>query len=197
MTQDVAQWLAEIQSLQQQVAKLQQEYAGAQASTDRWRELYNQEAEQRRQETKAYQDTINALRAEIEELKQGGKSPEELAVTQRQLIKELNRLETDEIKQKLFEAIEQLDQSRSEADRLHKALSNEQAAHEQTRKSLTTALGDTVELLTQSREAAKKKRPQPSLPGDSASTADEPSKTPSLTVSDSIKNPLLELPPLD
>jgi DNA-binding protein H-NS len=106
-------------------------------------------------------------------------------------------LQTDEIKQKLFEAIAQIDQARAEADRLHEALSAEQAAHEQTRKSLTTALGDTVELLAQSREAAKKKRPEPSLPGDSASNADGSIANPSLTTLDSIKNPLLELPPLD
>lgn len=194
MSQDVAQWLAEIQSLQEQVAQVQLEYEAAQASTDRWRELYNQEAEQRRQETKVYQDTINGLRSEIEELKQGGKSPEDRAAAEWQLVQELNRLETDEIKQKLLEAIGLLDQARVEAERLREALSAEQTAHEQTRKSLTTALGDTVELLTQSQEAAKKKRPEPSLPGSSITSSDQAEAE---TSSESVKNPLLQLPPLD
>lgn len=200
MTQDVAQWLAEIQSLQQQLAQLQEEYAAAQASTDRWRELYNQEAEQRRQDTKTHQETIRGLQAELEQLKQGGTSPEDRAAIQRQLIQELNLLPTDEIKQKLFEAIEQIERTQGEVDRLQSALTEEQTAHEQTRKSLTTALGDTVELLTQARSGKKKKRSGPSLPGAAANANpdEEPSSnSTSLTASDSIKNPLLQLPPLE
>jgi len=193
MNQDVAQWLAEIQSLQQQVAQIQQEYEAAQASTDRWRELYNQEAEQRRQETKVYQETINALRSEIQELTQGGKSPADPIATQRQLGQELNRLETDEIKQKLLEASGLIDTSRAEAERLRSALTAEQTAHEQTRKSLTTALGDTVELLTQAQSAAKQKRPEPTLPGSALTSSSDQTETPS----ESVKNPLLQLPPLD
>lgn len=193
MNQDVAQWLAEIQSLQQQVAQIQQEYEAAQASTDRWRELYNQEAEQRRQETKVYQETINALRSEIQELTQGGKSPADPIATQRQLVQELNRLETDEIKQKLLEASGLIDTSRAEAERLRSALTAEQTAHEQTRKSLTTALGDTVELLTQAQSAAKQKRPEPTLPGSALTSSSDQTETPS----ESVKNPLLQLPPLD
>jgi regulator of replication initiation timing len=192
MSQDIAQWLAEIKSLQQQVAQLQQEYEEAQSRIDRWRELYNQEAEQRRKETKVYQDMIDTLQSEIQLWKQGGKSPEERAATERQLWQELNRLETDEIKQKLLEAIAQIDQGKAEAERLREALSAEQIAHEQTRKSLTTALGDTVELLTQAQEAAKKKRPEPSLPGSSLPSSDQPA-----TWKPSAKNPLLQLPPLD
>ena len=194
MSQEVAQWLAEIQSLQQQVAQLQQEYEAAQARTDRWRELYNQEAEQRRQDTKGHQDTINDLRSEIKELKQGTKSAEELVAAEWQLVQELNRLDADEIKQKLLEAMGQIDQARMEADRLREALSAEQIAHEQTRKSLTTALGDTVELLTHAQEAGKKKRPEPSLPGSSSTSTD---LAEAKTTSESVKNPLLQLPPLD
>ncbi len=192
MSQDVAHWLAEIQSLQQQVAQLQQEYEEAQSRIDRWRELYNQEAEQRRKETKVYQDKIDTLQSEIQLLKQRGKSPEERAANERQLWQELNRLETDEIKQKLLEAIAQIDQAKAEAERLREALSAEQIAHEQTRKSLTTALGDTVELLTGAAVAAKKKRPEPTLPGSSF-----PSSEAALAGSESVKNPLLQLPPLD
>lgn len=197
MSQDVAQWLAEIEYLQQQIAQLQQEYEAAQARTDRWRELYNQEAEQRRQETKVYEEKIDTLQLEIQELRQGGKSPEDRAAIQRQLVQELNRLETDEIKQKLLEAIAQIEQARSEALSLREALSAEQAAHEQTRTSLTTALGDTVELLTQSQESAKKKRPEPSLPGSALTSNDSASVTTEAKPSESLKNPLLQLPPLD
>jgi DNA repair exonuclease SbcCD ATPase subunit len=193
MSQDVAQWLAEIKSLQQQVAQLQQEYEEAQSRIDRWRELYNQEAEQRRKETKVYQNRIDTLQSEIQLLKQGGKSPEERAANERQLWQELNRLETDEIKQKLLEAIAQIDQAKAEAERLREALSAEQIAHEQTRKSLTTALGDTVELLTGAAVAAKKKRPEPTLPGSSFPS----SEAAPLAGSESVKNPLLQLPPLD
>lgn len=193
MSQDVSHWLAEIQSLQQQVTQLQKEYEEAQSRIDRWRELYNQEAEQRRKETKVYQNRIDTLQSEIQLLKQGGKSPEERAATERQLWQELNRLETDEIKQKLLEAIAQIDQAKAEAERLREALSAEQIAHEQTRKSLTTALGDTVELLTGATAAAKKKRPEPTLPGSSFPS----SEAAALAGSESVKNPLLQLPPLD
>lgn len=192
MSQDVAQWLAEIKSLQQQVAQLQQEYEAAQLRIDRWRELYNQEAEQRRKETKVYQDRINTLQSEIQLLKQGGKSPEAQAANKQQLWQELSRLETEEIKQKLLEAIAQIDQSQAEAERLREALKQEQIAHEQTRKSLTTALGDTVALLTSSTAAAKKKRPEPTLPGASVPAGERPA-----TPADAVKSPLLQLPPLD
>ncbi|MEO1385773.1 MAG: hypothetical protein AAFV85_00195 [Cyanobacteria bacterium J06634_6] len=63
MSENVAQWLAEIQSLQRQVKTLQQEREQAYASADNWRKLYEGEAQQRQRE-------VTQSAQKVEELQQ-------------------------------------------------------------------------------------------------------------------------------
>jgi chromosome segregation ATPase len=114
MSQEVVQWLNQIKALQQDVAQLQESLAVRQASEDKWRQRYEMEAQQRRQEFAEHQAQVADLTATIGQL-QASIVPS---------------------------AVE------SERDQLATRLATEQASHEQTRKDLTTALSDAMELLS-------------------------------------------------
>lgn len=179
MTQDVRQWLAEIKSLQQKLTEAHQERDQAYASAANWRSLYEAEAKQRRTEANLAQQTIALLKAELAELQAAPATeatrPEDIALIQ----SDVARLQsTPELKQRLVQAL-------LECDRLTHALRAEQAAHTQTRRGLTTALGDTVEMLTKERMV----RSQHSSTPPAAATG--------VTKFESAKTPSLELPPFD
>lgn len=145
MSQDVVKWLAEIQELRRQLAQAQEERSAAYASADNWRKLYETEAQQRRTEANLTRQTIDDLRSELDRVKnrpmgEAGEAGDRTAIEQE--IADLKTL--PELRQKLIEAL-------MECDRLAQALKTEQTNHTQTRKSLTTALGDTIDLLTQER----------------------------------------------
>ncbi len=114
MSQEVVQWLNQIKALHQTVADLQQALDESKASGDKWRQLYEVEAQQRRQEAEQQQAKVSELETTVGALNQAV-TPSELA---------------------------------AERDRLSAALAIEQASHEQTRKDLTTALSDAMELLS-------------------------------------------------
>lgn len=138
----VSQWLAEIQSLQQQIAELKKERSQAYASVDNWRNAYDAEAQQRRRDTEMYQTKINRLEQTLADRQKasqasGGVSAVDLA----------------EIKgsQSVAQLQEQLIAAKREGDRLKTQLQTEQAEHLSTRESLTAALGDAVDLLSKER----------------------------------------------
>ena len=144
MSHEVAQWLTEIKALKQQLAELQSDRDAAWESAASWRQLYNTEAQQRRTEAKLTQQAIAALKAEIQQLRGMPQVPvndtDSVAVQQ-----EVEQLQTvAELREKLFATI-------TERDQLVQALKTEQANHIQTRKSLTTALGDAIDRLTRER----------------------------------------------
>jgi hypothetical protein len=143
MIQEVKQWIDEIQILQQKLAEAHQERDEAFASAAKWRDRYETESKQRRTDANLAKQTVNALKVEIHELQtvfipeDNTHLPEIQAVVgQLQDVKDLQA--------KLAKAL-------LETDRLTHALKAEQASHTETRKALTTALGDTVECLTQER----------------------------------------------
>ncbi|MCS6815100.1 MAG: hypothetical protein NZ772_16220 [Cyanobacteria bacterium] len=144
MTHDITQWLEEIKHLKQKLAEAYQQRDDAYASVANWRKLYETEAQQRRSDVMAAQAQIEQLRATIEQLqKKPTISPDD--ATQAILQQELAGLKTPEqLRQKLLELM-------MERDRLTTALETEQANHAYTRRTLTTALGDTVALLHQER----------------------------------------------
>ncbi|MBD2502684.1 hypothetical protein [Anabaena azotica] len=148
MSQDLTQqWLAEIQTLKQQLIEEQQQRAAAWESAEKWRKLYNTEAEQRRTDADFFRQTIASLKTEIQQLKgiDGQTLPDAKASVGIQ--QELAQIRTvEDLKAKLVEVIK-------ERDRLRQALKTEQENHAQTRKSLTTALGDAIDSLA--RERAK------------------------------------------
>ncbi|MBW4641794.1 MAG: hypothetical protein KME23_02005 [Goleter apudmare HA4340-LM2] len=150
MSQDLTQqWLGEIQTLKQQIAELQSDRTAAWESAEKWRKLYNTEAEQRRTDTQLAQQAIASLKAEIQNLQgiDGVTLPDATAVTAiQEEIDKLNSLE--ELKTQLITVTK-------ERDRLLQALKTEQDNHAQTRRSLTTALGDAIDGWTKERDSAK------------------------------------------
>jgi hypothetical protein len=142
MSQDVSQWLAEIKMLRQQLTEAQQEREQAYASAANWQRLYETEAQQRRADTALAKQTIESLKQQIQQIKSipvAGETPSDtLAMIQA----EVAQLETPQALQ------EKLIQVLAERDRLLEALKTEQASHARTRKGLTTALGDAIDMLS-------------------------------------------------
>ena len=192
MSQDVSYWLDEVKSLQKQLALARQDLDAAYASSSRWRELYNKEAEQRRLQVQQLQETIESLEAEIEGNRYMERSPEQEATLFGTLEQELETLGAGvELKAKLLEAIRQSDLAHEEVIQLREALAAERAARAETRKNLTAALADTVELLKKAEASQQQGQSRVSLPA----TPKIPEESERLLAES--KNPLLQLPPLD
>lgn len=140
MSPNVSHWLAEIQSLQRQVADLQQEKEQAYASVDNWRRLYEAEAQQRRREAAANIRRVEQLQQALDE--QPSSHTEESSVG-------LSTDGVEEIREgHSVRALRiELAKARAQCQQLQALLEAEQENHAQTRESLTTALGDAVDLL--------------------------------------------------
>jgi small-conductance mechanosensitive channel len=138
------QWLAEIKALKQQMAKLQSERDEAWQSSQKWRELYNTEAEQRRNDAELYKNSLTQPPATPIPVDVGQVS--DAATIEAEIAKYTT---VEELRGKLIAVIK-------ERDRLLHSLKIEQANHAQTRKSLTTALGDAIDSLTRERAEAGK-----------------------------------------
>lgn len=144
MAQDVTQWLAEIQALRQQLAEAQQERDRAYASATNWQKLYDTEAQQRRTEATLSQHTIRQLQQEVTQLRQQLTPKVNETEVTAAIEAEVTQLQTVESsKNRLIAALQ-------ECDRLVRALKTEQEHHAQTRKSLTMALGDAIDMLSKS-----------------------------------------------
>lgn len=146
MSNEVTQWLAQIKALKQQLADSVSDRDAAYESAANWRQLYTNEAQQRRTEARLAQEQIESLKAQIQQL-QGDSSrlkadDPEAASAIEQEVAQLQTLE--ELKAKLKEVL-------AERDRLMDALKIEQTNHAQTRKSLTAVIGDTIDQLTKER----------------------------------------------
>jgi len=146
MSNEVTQWLAQIKALKQQLADSVSDRDAAYESAANWRQLYTNEAQQRRTEARLAQEQIETLKAQIQQL-QGDSSrlkadDPEAASAIEQEVAQLQTLE--ELKAKLKEVL-------AERDRLMDALKIEQTNHAQTRKSLTAVIGDTIDQLTKER----------------------------------------------
>ncbi|MCV3214312.1 hypothetical protein OGM63_12455 [Plectonema radiosum NIES-515] len=146
MSQELTQqWLTEIQALRQQMGQLQERSNAAWESADKWRQLYNTEAEQRRTDAQMSQVAIAELKAEIQKLKgiEDATLPDSTTATAIQ--QEIEQLKSpEELQPKLIAVMK-------ERDRLLQALKTEQDNHSQTRNNLTTALGDAIDSLTRER----------------------------------------------
>ncbi|MEH2307213.1 hypothetical protein [Nostoc sp.] len=151
MNQDFTQqWLTEIQELREQMAVLQSDRDTAWESAQKWRQLYNTEAEQRRTDAQLSQQAIASLKADLHKLR--GLEVETLAAgtSLTAIQQEIEQLKSvEELQTKLIAVIK-------ERDRLLQALKTEQDNHAQSRNSLTTALGDAIDSLTQERAKGEK-----------------------------------------
>lgn len=145
MTQDVKQWLGEIKHLQQKLEEAYKERDEAFASAANWRSLYETEAQQRRTETVLSQRAVAELKAAAQTLQAVSSVVEASTPVPTAIQAQVESLETpDDLRQTLTAAL-------IECDRLTQVLNLERANHEQTRKALTSALGDTVDMLTRER----------------------------------------------
>ena len=146
MVNEVSQWLAEIQTLQQQLQVLGQERDQAYASAANWRRLYESESEQRRNDSERSQTRIRALANQLNMFQQAPVTGEASSDLE-QVLAEVNQVESvDELRSQLTDALTLCDQ-------LSNTLKSEQFAHEETRQSLTTALGDTIDLLAKDQDS--------------------------------------------
>jgi chromosome segregation ATPase len=137
--QNITQWLDEIKGLKQRLSAAQQEREEAYASAINWQQRYETEAQQRRMDAETSRHTITQLQQEMAQLKGLGTVSSSGSAPRIQA--DVDRLQTEvEVRSRLIQAL-------TECDRLHKALETEQTNHSQTRKSLTTALGDAIDAL--------------------------------------------------
>jgi len=187
MIQEVKQWIDEIQILQQKLTEANQEREEAFASAARWRSLYETEAKQRRTEANLTRLNANALKAEIQQLQalpmagfEGDRSEPPANGSTPKIQQALQQVRDEDLKAQLMKAW-------VERDRLAQALKVEQANHTQTRQALTSALGDTVEHLTQER-AARHQHEQAEMQRQTVVITHE-------TIQPLPKTPLLALPP--
>ncbi|NER84188.1 MAG: hypothetical protein F6K42_32565 [Leptolyngbya sp. SIO1D8] len=138
MTQDITRWLTEIRLLQQQLASTRQERDQAYKSASSWRQLYEAEAKQRREDVQQLQLTVKTLRTELSTLA----TPQMEATLDEPTTEVKADLNTVEgLRTHLVSALQH-------CDRLQKALDDEQASHAETRKTLTTALGEAIDALS-------------------------------------------------
>jgi chromosome segregation ATPase len=145
MNSDISYWLAEVQSLQQQLSQARQQRDEAHEDANNWRQRYETEASQRRMDTQIFRAEIQQLKETIAQFKEGtnlNSVEGSLEVFPEALIPagaDLNDLQ---------QRIRSLWHDR---DRCQQALQQERRAHEQTRQSLTLALGDAVDQLSKYR----------------------------------------------
>ena len=190
MTQDVRQWLDEIKALKQQLVEAERERDAAYTSATNWRRLYETEAQQRRTEANLAQQAIADLQTEIQELRGGMIFGDNATHSASEIAQALEQIQSPaELREKLAQLLQEQSRLQSEVEQLMQALQLEQASHAQTRKSLTTALGDTIDLLTKERALKPVEKSTSSMINAGATTNSESVEA--------TKNPSLELPPLN
>ncbi|MEM9818050.1 MAG: hypothetical protein AAF827_16810 [Cyanobacteria bacterium P01_D01_bin.6] len=136
MTQEITRWLTEIRTLQQQLATVRQERDQAYQSAANWRQLYDAEAKQRRDEVEMLKETETTLRIELSALR-AHQTDAVAAELNTQL--DGNNLESVEgLRLELIKALQT-------CDRLQKALDVEKSDHAETRQALTSALAETID----------------------------------------------------
>ena len=145
---NAAEWLAEVQSLQRQVSELQQERDRAYASADNLRQLYDAEAQQHRRDVEAANQKIERLQKALAVFQPPNGEEGSSAAASALLDKDIARIQHNHSVEQLQA---QLIAARQACEQLKSLLKTEQEGHEQTRQSLTAALGDTVDLLAKER----------------------------------------------
>jgi aminoglycoside phosphotransferase len=161
MNQDVSYWLAEVQSLQKQLATAYEERESAHAAATSWRQRYETEARQRRSDAELAQAAIAKLQQEIQYLRgldaPDLSEPDASALELNPPLNLLNPAELDGLS--VTELRHQLQGLQRERDRLIAALQQERERHQQTRESLTLALGDAVDQLSEFKGAQGESMP--------------------------------------
>lgn len=130
------------QSLYQAYASACRDRDAALAEAERWRQVYQIEAQQRRTEAKAAQHQIALLQSELAQLQQ---QPLALKGASPAVDQSANR--TNGSSPELQQLQQRLSRLQADCDRLKEALHQEQTNHAKTRVNLTGALGDAIALV--------------------------------------------------
>ncbi|MGB2926803.1 MAG: hypothetical protein WBB82_16000 [Limnothrix sp.] len=141
MSDAVVQWLGEINRLKQQLATLQQELQSSQQNEASWRQRYTEEAQQRRTEAHLAKDQFDQMQLTLQSLQQGLQLPAGSDSDLEAIDQEIMAIaELDTLRQRLISTTQERNQTLQ-------ALQKEREAHENTRKSLTSVINDTIEQL--------------------------------------------------
>jgi chromosome segregation ATPase len=138
MSQDLTQWIAEVRTLQRQLADTRKERDQAHNSAANWRRLYETEARQRRQETAQLYEQIQRLQAQLQQVSDSQGSGQ---AARKDILEKLTTADS------LNTLQSQLDALVTRCQELTEQLQAEQQAHAKTRQSLTAALGDAFDTL--------------------------------------------------
>lgn len=142
MSEAVVQWLGEINRLKQQLATLQQELQTSQQNEASWRQRYTEEAQQRRTEVRLAKDQLEQMQMTLRSLQQGSASGLNSDADVAAMGQEIMAIaDIDILKERLISTSQ-------ECNQVTQALQKEREAHEQTRKSLTSVINDTIEQLS-------------------------------------------------
>jgi hypothetical protein len=142
MSEDVVRWLGEINRLKQQLATTQQELQTSQQNEASWRQRYTEEAQQRRTEVRLAKDQLEQMQMTLRSLESGSKLGVDADADVAAMGQEIMAIaDIDILKEKLIS-------SSQECSQVTQALQKEREAHEQTRKSLTSVINDTIEQLS-------------------------------------------------
>ena len=134
MSQDLTQWIAEVRTLQCQLADARRERDQAHNSAANWRRLYENEARQRRQDAEQYQAEIAQINQRLLEQQRAQAEAQHL-VTEMEQADSLSGLQ------------DQLSALVQRCQRLTQSLDAERHSHQSTRQALTAALSDTFDIL--------------------------------------------------
>lgn len=145
MAQELTQWIAEVRTLQRQLADTCKERDQAYNSAANWQRLYETEARQRREETAHLRSQVQTLRAQLQQAEKAGGAVSEELRHELEAADSLNGLES------------QLQSLVVRCQELTNQLDAEKAAHAKTLKSLTAALGDAFDTLTPETSLALRK----------------------------------------
>jgi len=140
-------WLAEIDALKQQIQDAEREAIAARESADRWRQLYTQEANQRRHDIDTTQAEVDRLSTELARFRDAAQTPANAA----QLSAEVAAIAEADLRDRLVAALSHREALIQQVASLETDLDLERAEHAKTRRDLTAALGDTVEVFARTK----------------------------------------------
>ena len=147
MTQEITRWLTEIRTLQQQLESVRQERDQAYQSAANWRQLYDAEAKQRREEVELLKETEATLRTELSALR--SHHTDAVAAELETHLDSSNLDSVEGLRAELIKALQTCEQ-------LQKALNAEKHEHAETRKTLTSALGEAIDAFNPSSSLVKR-----------------------------------------
>jgi chromosome segregation ATPase len=145
MSQELTQWIAEVRTLQRQLADTRKDRDQAYNSAANWQRLYETEARQRREETANLRSQVQTLQAQLRQAERAGN------VVGEELRHNLEAADS------LGGMQGQLQALAARCQELTDQLEAEKEAHARTLQSLTAALGDAFDTLTPETSLALRK----------------------------------------